>query len=827
MPDSDSELGDLRTDGTHARALTSHIGASGGFLPFYKEPPRYIRVRSYNKKTKDFNHLFLAQVLGTHSPADEDLSPRAPQTAVGKKLLKAGDAIWAAEFSLDGRYLAVAGRDQVVRVFAVISTPDERQAHEEDESHIGDVGERLSAPVFRSDPVREFEGHTNDVLALSWSKNNFLLSCSIDKTVRLWHMSRADCLCVYKHSDLVTSICFHPTDDRFFLAGSLDAQLRLWSIPDKNVAFSVPTPEFITAVGFAPDGKTAICGLLNGLCTFFETDGLKTLYSIHVRSSRGKNAKGSKITGIRTALVPPGSEKGQVKVLITSNDSRVRVYNLKTRMLEVKFKGLENQSSQINARFSEDGQFVICGSEDRKAYIWGLDHPEAELKEKQVYECFDAHPEVVTTALMAPVKTRQLLSGSGDPIYDLCNPPPVTLRSLDEASPSQTGLSDADGAGKRDSVHSSTKKPEESPAYIKRSRHMDGNIIVTTDRTGTIKVFRQDCAFAKRQQNLWETGSRFSGKMAKSLGRSGSVMTKASGSSRVQSRRGSLNLAANPQFASDRIMSWRQDIEGGRASFGGGTPTRSERSLSPSKMSRTPLNTSAANLASEARKHQYASSPTHPRPPSLNSPAASTRRASVRVAKEKEQGLTQPPTPSFSLISSTDSSEQQVDKADSGFWSFGRWKGGIPGLRLSTPSSSPPAAAPTEPPPPSTGASTGDTLAPGDRRAMRRSMGAGDLRRLRNADADRRKSVGVMPVLRSSPLVSRADSIDELAESPLETSSQSSKMRTDSGVGRLSAESSDEGMTCQSCGSQQFKIKKTHDDQTSMTCVKCGKGAAP
>ncbi|KND90818.1 putative WD repeat-containing protein C3H5.08c [Tolypocladium ophioglossoides CBS 100239] len=824
MPDADSELGDLRTDGSNARAMTSIVGAGGGYIPLYKEPPRYIRVKPHNKKGRDFNRLFLAQeLLGTKPPAEDESQRRTPATAVGNKILKAGDAIWAAEFSVDGQYLAVAGKDQTVRVFSVISTPEERHAHEEEENQKDGNGERLSAPVFRSKPTREFEGHTGEVLALSWSKNNFLLSSSMDKTVKLWHMSRKESLCSFKHNDLVTSIAFHPTDDRFFLAGSLDAQLRLWSIPDKAVAFSAMANEFITAVAFSPDGKSAICGVLSGLCLFYETEGLKFQFQIHVRSSRGKNAKGSKITGIRTAQVPSDAGNGDVKVLISSNDSRVRIYSLKTRMLEVKFRGLENQSSQIHARFSDDGMYVISGSEDRRAYIWGASHPEAELKDKQPYEAFDAHPEVVTTALMAPVKSRQLLSASGDPIYDLCNPPPVMLLSLDEKTPSQIRLWD----GGHPEAAPGPKKPEESPAYIERSKHLDGNIIVTTDRTGTIKVFRQDCAFAKRQQNTWETGSKFSGKLA-GVGRSASIITKTSGGSRVHSRRGSLNLGPAPvqvQPPSDRIMSWRQDIEG-RASTSG-TTARSERSMSPMKANRSPLNTSAANLASEARRQPYASSPVlRPNNPASPTSSVQTSRASLRLPKDKDQGPGPPPTPSFSLVSVSDP-EHHEDKGEAGFWNLSRWKGGlpaIPGLRYSTNASS--SGAMTNPGVPvAHSRAESDSLAPGVKATPRRSLGINELHRLAfRDDGGRRRSMG--PTLTARPGLSESDSMAGSVEEGLERAETPSanKRRTDSGVAQLSADSTDEsdGATCRECGGHSFKNKRAGKDRTVRVCEKCG-----
>jgi WD40 repeat protein len=42
------------------------------------------------------------------------------------------------------------------------------------------------------------------------TQSNFLLSASMDKTVRLWHVTKAKCLSLYQHSDFVTAVAFHP-----------------------------------------------------------------------------------------------------------------------------------------------------------------------------------------------------------------------------------------------------------------------------------------------------------------------------------------------------------------------------------------------------------------------------------------------------------------------------------------------------------------------------------------------------------------------------------------------------------------------------------------
>jgi len=373
----------------------------------------------------------------------------------------------------------------------------------------------------------------------------------MDKTVRLWHVSRSECLCCFKHGDFVTSIQFHPRDDRFFLAGSLDSKLRLWSIPDKSVAFCATAPDMITAVAFTPDGKHSIAGCVNGLCLLFETDGLKSHAQIHVRSARGRNSKGSKITGIDTIVQPPDDPNGDVKLLVTSNDSRIRLYNFKDRALEAKFRGNENTCSQIRASFSDDGKHIICGSEDRRAYIWPTGLGERE-PDKRAVEVFETQSAIVTSAIMAPTKTKQLLGFSGDPVYDLCNPPPVTLASQAESGVPSSGMQRKDNNSSAPQATEPTNSPRVngSPAYIARSTHPNGNIIVAADYSGRIKVFRQDCAYQKRRNDSWDTSSTFSRRI---LGRTNSAR---------RSIASSICRESTHKTPSERIISWRNSVTG-------------------------------------------------------------------------------------------------------------------------------------------------------------------------------------------------------------------------------------------------------------------------
>ena len=52
--------------------------------------------------------------------------------------------------------------------------------------------------IVKAQPVRTYEGHKQDVLEVCWSRSQFVLSASMDKTVKLWHISMDDCLRTFK-----------------------------------------------------------------------------------------------------------------------------------------------------------------------------------------------------------------------------------------------------------------------------------------------------------------------------------------------------------------------------------------------------------------------------------------------------------------------------------------------------------------------------------------------------------------------------------------------------------------------------------------------------
>jgi hypothetical protein len=171
VPEDESEIGDRRVEGADADVFQQPIG----FVPKFPAPPKYIKVRSHGKKDKYFNRVFLAQELrgrtGVEIAQDGGRSVKNGPLLSSEKQ-KNDKAVWAMEFSRDGRYLAAGGYDNIVRVWGVIVTEEDRQMHEkqEDAANKDSSHGRLSAPVFKNKPVHGYEGHTGVVLDLSWSK---------------------------------------------------------------------------------------------------------------------------------------------------------------------------------------------------------------------------------------------------------------------------------------------------------------------------------------------------------------------------------------------------------------------------------------------------------------------------------------------------------------------------------------------------------------------------------------------------------------------------------------------------------------------------------
>ncbi|KAH9719017.1 hypothetical protein KPL70_005665 [Citrus sinensis] len=328
----------LKKLGAMARIIDRHGSATlkpGDHELTLGQRMRRVRVHPVKKQSRELSSLYTGQEFLAHE-----------------------GSILTMKFSLDGQYLASGGEDGTVRVWKVIEHErlDGFDVQDTDPSclyftinHLSqlipiDVDKEkidktkslrkssdltcvvLPPKVFRllEKPLHEFQGHSSEVLDLSWSKNGFLLSSSADKTVRLWQVGIGRCLRVFSHNNYVTSVAFNPVDDNYFISGSIDGKVRIWEVRRCQVVDYTDIREIVSAVCYCPDGKGGIVGTMTGNCRFYDI----------------------KASAFRVA------------------------------------------GSQMFATFTSDGKHVVSPSEDSNIYIWNYSNQDkSSSRSKSIWSC--------------------------------------------------------------------------------------------------------------------------------------------------------------------------------------------------------------------------------------------------------------------------------------------------------------------------------------------------------------------------------------------------------------------------------------------------------
>ncbi|TVU45281.1 hypothetical protein EJB05_04763 [Eragrostis curvula] len=297
-------------------------------------------------------------------------------------------AVSTVKFSPDGRLLASASADKLLRVW---SSSD------------------LS-------PVAELAGHGEGVSDLSFSPDGRLLaSASDDRTVRIWDLGAGGGARLVKtltgHTNYAFCVSFSPHGN-VLASGSFDETVRVWEVRSGRCLRVLPAhSEPVTAVDFDRDGTMIVSGSYDGLCRVWDSATghcVKTLIddeSPPVSFARfSPNGKFVLAATLDSTLIVKLKPCWLSAAILVDPD---RLWNFQAGKFLKTYTGHVNTKYCIPAAFSiTNGKYIVSGSEDKCVYLW-------DVQTRKILQKLEGHTDTVIAVSCHP-KENMIASGALD-----------------------------------------------------------------------------------------------------------------------------------------------------------------------------------------------------------------------------------------------------------------------------------------------------------------------------------------------------------------------------------------------------------------------------
>ena len=211
------------------------------------------------------------------------------------------------------------------------------------------------------------QGHKNSVLELHWTADgDNLLTCSPDKTLRLWDATTGESVkCMKGHQSFVNACSVAPKGKPLCVSGSDDGTAKLWDFRRKGAVATFADRFQVTTVAFNADGDRFFSGGLdNDLKCWDLRNDSEPLMVLPGHTDT--------ITGI--ACAPDSSH-----VLTNAMDCTLRAWDVRSYAPEERcvkyFVGHQHnfEKGMLKCGWSPDGTKVTAGSACRNVFVWDFD----------------------------------------------------------------------------------------------------------------------------------------------------------------------------------------------------------------------------------------------------------------------------------------------------------------------------------------------------------------------------------------------------------------------------------------------------------------------
>ena len=242
--------------------------------------------------------------------------------------------------------------------------------------------------------------------------NQYFLSCSLDRTIRLWKNFKSIHTFI-EHNDWVR--CINIREDNIqFLSGCVSSVVKLWDIPTQRVIGSVKNenedPNVLSTVNslsfLNENNNLFLVGLRSGEVKLFDTrlknkndKNIKNMGLVHSFKAHDKK--------LNNAVM----NKSDKFIITASRDSAIRLWDLRKLPKE---KETEEQIKKnheyiyeynkhkcvgynIGCSFYNNEQYILTGSENYCFYIYDIFNPKNYYKIKTQQKCINIIKQIPNT----------------------------------------------------------------------------------------------------------------------------------------------------------------------------------------------------------------------------------------------------------------------------------------------------------------------------------------------------------------------------------------------------------------------------------------------